>query len=160
MANTSISFTSGDVSTYYAVRVPHLKQRGKRWRGACPIHRGKRDSFSVDPETGLWRCWSECGRGGDMITLEEALTAATWREAVAQIECIIGRSLLNRPANRAEQRAFAERRRAAAAVADEIVHWQAALVTELNARKIAALDADDDEALGRAAKLCNLLENG
>lgn len=95
---------------YFASRVPDLSQRRKRWRGPCPLHRGKHDSFSVDPETGLWRCWSICGRGGDVPGLEMALTGATWREAVVEIERIIGRVLLVRPATRAERRASAERR--------------------------------------------------
>jgi hypothetical protein len=105
-----ISFSRPDVSVYYAARVPKLRQRGRRWRGPCPVHRGTHDSFSVDPETGLWRCWSVCGHGGDIIALEMALTGATWRDAVTEIERIIGRALLDRPASRAERRALAQNR--------------------------------------------------
>lgn len=104
-------FLSGtEVAIYYALRVLDLRQRGKRWRGPCPIHGGKHDSFSVDPETGLWRCWSVCGRGGDIIALEITLTGVPWREAVEAVEQIIGRNLIDRPATRAEWRAVAERR--------------------------------------------------
>jgi hypothetical protein len=99
-----------EVAVFYAARVPDLRQQGQRWRGRCPIHRGKHNSFSVDPVTGLWRCWSDCGRGGDIIALEIALTGATWREAVASVEHTIGRILLDRVANRAERRILAERR--------------------------------------------------
>lgn len=105
-----IALSASEVAMYYASRVPGLRQRGKRWRGPCPIHRGKHDSFSVNPETGLWRCWSVCGRGGDIIALEIALTGAPWRESVAEVEQIIGRVLLDRPATRAERRALAQRR--------------------------------------------------
>jgi len=112
-----ISFTRSDVAAYYAARVPALRQRGKRWRGPCPIHSGKHDNFSVDPETGLWRCWSSCGRGGDIIALEMALTGVTWRDAVKEIERINGRALLDQPASRGKRRAFAERREAATAAA-------------------------------------------
>jgi DNA primase len=105
-----IFLSSTEVAIYYALRVPNLRQRGKRWRGPCPIHRGKHDSFSVDPETGLWRCWSVCGRGGDIIALEMAMTGAAWRESVAELERIIGRILLDRPATSGEWRALAERR--------------------------------------------------
>lgn len=105
-----ITLSPPEVAIYFALRVPGLRQRGKRWRGRCPIHRGKQDSFSVNPAIGLWRCWSECGRGGDTIGLEMALTGATWREAVAEVERIIGRVLLDRPATRGERRALAERR--------------------------------------------------
>jgi len=56
----TIQFTPGEVSTYYAARVPTLEQRrASEWRGACPIHRGKNDSFAVDPETGRWFCHSK-----------------------------------------------------------------------------------------------------
>ena len=49
--NGTIQFTPGEVSTYYAARVPHLKQRrAAEWRGACPIHHGKNDNFAVDPD--------------------------------------------------------------------------------------------------------------
>ena len=75
MADSAITFTSGEVSTYYAARVPHLKQRrAAEWRGACPIHHGNDDNFAVEPATGRWCCHSTCGRGGDILDLEEALT--------------------------------------------------------------------------------------
>ena len=68
------------------------------------------NNFSVNPENGMWRCWSSCGRGGDIIALETALTGAAWRDAVAEVERIVGRALLDRPANRFERRLLAERR--------------------------------------------------
>jgi hypothetical protein len=75
MAAPAITFTSGEASSYYAARVPHLKQRrAAEWRGACPVHHGKNDSFAVDPATGRWFCHSTCGRGGDILELEEALS--------------------------------------------------------------------------------------
>ncbi len=41
---------------------------GSEFRGQCPIHGGKRDSFSVKAEDGLWHCFSECGDiGGDVF---------------------------------------------------------------------------------------------
>jgi hypothetical protein len=108
-ANHMIVLSASEVATYYASRAPDLRQRGKRWRGPCPIHHGKHDSFSVDPESGHWRCWSVCGLGGDILALEVALTGAIWRQAVAEVERTIGRVLLDRPATRAERRAVAER---------------------------------------------------
>lgn len=105
-----INLSSSEVATYYAARVPDLLQLRKQWRGRCPIHQGRGYNFSVNPETGMWRCWSRCGLGGDIITLEMALTGLGWREAVAAVEQIIGRSLLNRPATRTERRALAKRR--------------------------------------------------
>lgn len=154
-----IAFSRSEVAMYYTVRVQDLRQRGKRWRGPCPIHRGRHDSFSVDPDTGLWRCWSDCGRGGDVVKLEIELTGTTWREAVNEIERIIGRVLLDRPTTQAERRAFPEKQRAATAAAEDIAFWRDALIPELNALKIVAVETGDDIALARAASLCNLLEN-
>ena len=74
MADSAITFTLGEVSTYYAARVPHLKQRrARKWRGPCPIHDGQNDNFAVEPYTGWWFCHSQCGRGGDILELEAAL---------------------------------------------------------------------------------------
>ena len=87
-----IALAPSEVATYYATQVPNLRRRGKRWRGPCPIHRGKHDSFSVDPETGLWRCFSSCGRGGDIIALEQALTDTDVRSAMAEVFRIVGRA--------------------------------------------------------------------
>jgi hypothetical protein len=146
-----IVFSSSEVSVYFAARIPEFRQRGKRGRGRCPIHRGKHDSFSVNPETGLWRCWSECGRSGDIIKLEIELTRATWRDAVSEIEGIIGRALLERTATHTERRVFAQRRHAANDAAGDIKNWRNAAIPEANGLKVAALESGDDHALAHAA---------
>ncbi len=57
MADSAITFSPGEAATYYAARVPRLKQRRAReWRSACPIHHGKDDKFAVKPDTGRWFC--------------------------------------------------------------------------------------------------------
>jgi putative DNA primase/helicase len=93
MPNTGpITFTLGEVSTYYAARVPHLKQRrAAEWRGACPIHHGKNDNFAVDPVTGRWFCHSTCGRGGDLLELEAALTGGGFPTRKAEVFRLVGR---------------------------------------------------------------------
>jgi putative DNA primase/helicase len=92
MAASAITFTSGEVSTYYAARVPHLKQRrAAEWRGACPIHQGKNDSFAVEPDTGRWFCHSTCGRGGDILELEAALTGGDFPTRKAEVFRLVGR---------------------------------------------------------------------
>lgn len=106
-----IALSPSEIAVYYSSRVPDLPQRGKRWRGRCPIHRGKGFNFSVDPETGLWRCWSACGRGGDLFALEMAMTGAAWIDAVNEIERIVGRQFLHRPTGREDRRAAAHRAR-------------------------------------------------
>ena len=92
MAASAITFTSGEVSTYYAARVPHLKKRrAAEWRGACPIHQGKNDSFAVEPDTGRWFCHSTCGRGGDILELEAALTGGDFPTRKAEVFRLVGR---------------------------------------------------------------------
>src|SRR5262245_33549755 len=92
MVDSAITFTPGEVSTYYGARVPHLKQRrAAEWRGACPIHQGKNDNFSVNPNTGLWSCFSTCGRGGDILDLEAALTGADFPTCKLEVFRQVGR---------------------------------------------------------------------
>ena len=109
MEHCRFTLTPAEISACYGARMPDLRQQGARWRGACGIHKGIRGSFSVHPETGLWRCWSDCSRGGDIIALEMALTGVSWLDAVKEVERIVGRPLLNRPTNRVERRALADR---------------------------------------------------
>ncbi len=93
MADSPITFTSGEVSAYYAVRMPRMnRRRAPEWRSPCPIHQGDRDSFAVEPETGRWFCHSTCGRGGDVCDLEMALTGADFKTAKAAIFGIVGRA--------------------------------------------------------------------
>lgn len=82
-----------DLMPYYMDRVPKLRQRGDEWRAPCPIHNGERESFSVDPETGKWRCFSDCDEGGDAIRLEERLTGRKFVEAKKVVEEFLGMSL-------------------------------------------------------------------
>jgi len=90
--STEITFTREEVSTYYAVRVPKLKQqRAGGWRGPCPIHAGKDDNFAVHPATGRWFCHSACGRGGDILTLEEALSGGDFSARKAEVFRLVGR---------------------------------------------------------------------
>ncbi len=92
MADSAITFTSGEVSTYYAARVPHLKQRrAAEWRGGCPIHHGKNDNFAVEPATGRWFCHSTCGRGGDILELEEALAGGDFPTRKTEVFRLVGR---------------------------------------------------------------------
>ena len=94
MRSPHLSFTSGEVATYYAVRVPHLRQRrAGRWRGRCPLHNGKGESFCVDPVSGLWFCFSQCVRGGDLIELEIARSGADFRTALAAVLALVGRPM-------------------------------------------------------------------
>ena len=87
-----MTFTASEVRTYYAARLPHLKQTSHReWRCPCPIHSGTRDSFAINAETGLATCHSECGRGFDMISLEQELTGLDFVRAKERVFELVGR---------------------------------------------------------------------
>jgi hypothetical protein len=92
MAHSPIRFTPGEVAAYYAARVPHLKQRrAAEWRGPCPIHHGTNDNFAVNAATGEAHCFSQCGRGWDILALEQALTGADFKTAKAEVFRLVGR---------------------------------------------------------------------
>jgi putative DNA primase/helicase len=89
-----ITFTPKEVSIYYAKQVPHLKQsQAPEWRGPCPIHHGKSDNFTVNPNNGIWFCHSKCGFGGDILKLEAALTCETdFETCKTQVFQLVGRT--------------------------------------------------------------------
>jgi putative DNA primase/helicase len=92
MTDSAITFTSGEVSTYYATRVPHLKQRqAPEWRGPCPFHHGTDDNFAVNAATGEAFCHSQCRRGWDILALEQALTSADFKTAKVEVFRLVGR---------------------------------------------------------------------
>lgn len=87
-----MEFTTGEISMYYAARVPDLKQTETReWRGACPVHQGKNPNFTVNAETGFAHCHSQCGRGWDLIGLEMAIGGKAFPEAKADVFRTLGR---------------------------------------------------------------------
>jgi hypothetical protein len=90
-----LNLSERDVAAYYRARLPKMPQRGSRWRTACPIHQGARDSFAVDPFTGLWTCHSACDRGGSVADLEMELQRCDFATAKRAIEQIVGRPQAN-----------------------------------------------------------------
>jgi len=45
-----------------------LKRSGKNYTGFCPFHANTRTpAFVVWPDSGTWRCFGECGEGGDVF---------------------------------------------------------------------------------------------
>ena len=77
----SLDFSEIDVAAYYGHRVPELPQMGDEWQGPCPIHCGHGPNFVVEGATGRWFCHSECGRGGDILDLEQLLTGDDFKRA-------------------------------------------------------------------------------
>lgn len=84
-------FTPAEIRNYYASRAPQVRQTGSEWRGPCPIHQGSRDSFTVNPSTGLWTCHSQCGRGGSMFDFEMSITGLDFKRAASEVCDVVGR---------------------------------------------------------------------
>ncbi len=87
-----MNFTQGEVRAYYAARFQHLKLTNQReWRMACPIHQGTGLNFAVSSETGMAHCHSQCGRGWDMLSLEQEISGLDFPRAKDKVYEIIGR---------------------------------------------------------------------
>jgi len=91
MTSTGITFSRSEIAIYYRARIKDLNTKNAEWRAACPIHRGERESFAIDPQTGQWYCHAACGRGGDLLDFEIELTGANFKTAKAEVFRIIGR---------------------------------------------------------------------
>jgi hypothetical protein len=74
-----------EIERYYESRVPKLHKTGEELRGPCPLHKGKRDSLAINPETGEWFCHSGCARGGSIFEFEAELTGSNGDAARAAV---------------------------------------------------------------------------
>jgi hypothetical protein len=63
-----------------------LKGSASSRKGPCPIHNGRNPTqFVVDANKGLWRCFGDCKRGGDVINLVAELERIDIRDAALMI---------------------------------------------------------------------------
>lgn len=88
---SGLSFTEGQIERYVHARMPDLKKQGGEFRGPCPVHHGKRDSFAINARTGMAQCFSQCGKGWDIPGLEMEFTGAAFKDALVSIESFTGR---------------------------------------------------------------------
>jgi hypothetical protein len=66
-----------------------LKRSGKNWRGRCPFHNGKSDSFSVSHQG--YRCFNAgCGQHGDAISFTRWSDGTSFRGAVERLAAEVG----------------------------------------------------------------------
>lgn len=85
-------FTESEIRTYYTSRIPDLKWLGRREiRCGCPVHQGTDPNFSINTVTGMALCHSQCGRGWDMIGLEQELLGCDFPTAKTEVYKIVGR---------------------------------------------------------------------
>lgn len=75
------------------------RAQGGEWRGPCPLHQGKDDSFSLSAQSGRWTCHSRCG-GGDLVSLAQKLGEGPLAPALAEVERLAGRVAEAKPKRR------------------------------------------------------------
>lgn len=73
-----------------------LRRSGKTYTGFCPFHSNtKTPAFVIWPDSGTWRCFGECGEGGDIfkfvmkkegVDFKDALQILAERSGVALVE--------------------------------------------------------------------------
>lgn len=63
-----------------------LRRSGKTMTGFCPFHSNTRTpAFVIWPETGTWRCFGECGEGGDIFKFYMKKESVDFKDAVKQL---------------------------------------------------------------------------
>lgn len=75
---------TGRYEDFYAQFTP-LNPLGGELRGPCPLHGGIGANFAVNPDTGLWNCFSGCQDGGDVFRFLEKKDGVTFPEALAEV---------------------------------------------------------------------------
>ena len=61
-----------------------LKKAGNNYVGLCPFHQDKNPSMSVNPQKGIYKCFS-CGAGGDAIKFIQDYEHKDFREVIQEL---------------------------------------------------------------------------
>lgn len=77
-------------------RYTALKRSGRTYKGLCPFHSERTPSFHVDPEKGFWRCFGQCGVGGDLFAFAMKAENLTFPEATERLAALAGVTLTRR----------------------------------------------------------------
>ena len=86
-----LPYSPSEIASYYRERAPKVSQTGPEWRGPCPVHGGADDNFTVNPDSGLAYCHSQCGKGWSILQMENELSGKQWKECRHDINEIVGR---------------------------------------------------------------------
>ena len=75
-----------------------LAKRGHNLVGPCPVHGGDNPTaFVVHPAKNLWRCFTHCDGGGDVVELVRRLDRCGYREAAQTLASLAGAAPLSTP---------------------------------------------------------------
>jgi DNA primase len=68
-----------------------LRRRGAQLVGPCPIHCGDNPSaFTVHRERNIWRCFTACDAGGDVVELARRLEGGSYSAAATCLARLVG----------------------------------------------------------------------
>ncbi len=68
-----------------------LRRRGAQLVGPCPIHQGDNpNAFLVHPSKKIWRCFTGCNAGGDLVELARRLKGGSYSDAAAYLATLVG----------------------------------------------------------------------
>ncbi len=68
-----------------------LRRRGAQLVGPCPIHRGDNpNAFVVHVSKKIWRCFTGCNAGGDLVELARRLKGGSYSDAAAYLATLLG----------------------------------------------------------------------
>jgi DNA primase len=68
-----------------------LRTQGTRLVGPCPIHRGDNlGAFTVNRERNIWRCFTQCDTGGDVVELARRFEGGSYRAAGTYLARLAG----------------------------------------------------------------------
>jgi DNA primase len=78
-----------DIVSYIQQYAP-LKKAGRYYKAPCPFHSEKTPSFTVNPDTGSWRCFGACAEGGDVFSFAMKMHGWTFSEAIQELGRLVG----------------------------------------------------------------------
>jgi len=85
----------------------HLKRRGNKLVGPCPIHHGDNpNAFIVDLERNIWHCFTRCRGGGDLIDFIRHLYEIPYSEVSRYLLSLNQSILIESSANLGESQCF------------------------------------------------------
>jgi hypothetical protein len=70
--------------SYYLPLISKAKREGDELTGLCPFHPDKSPSFSVNLQTGLWKCYAGCG-GGNIVDYHAKANNLSTKEAYQKL---------------------------------------------------------------------------